>query len=63
MLESKKVNLTWGTTNEVNTSRFEIEKSLDGRNFSLSGTVQAKNAAVYNSYLFTDNNVGSAEKL
>jgi hypothetical protein len=57
VLEGKEVKVTWGTTNEVNTSRFEIEKSLDGINFSRVGNLQAQNGAVYNSYFFVDNKV------
>jgi hypothetical protein len=57
VLEGKQVKINWGTTNEVNTDRFEIEKSSDGSNFSLAGTVPAKNTVVYNSYLFIDKEV------
>src|SRR6201999_1456361 len=53
------VNLIWTTANEINTSYFEIERSLDGKTFQPIGTVQAKNTAVQNNYLFADANIVS----
>lgn len=45
--------LKWSTTNEVNNAFFEIEYSIDGRNFSKAGTVAAaNNGSVANSYSF-----------
>jgi hypothetical protein len=48
----KKINnavkLTWETAFEQNVARFEVEKSSDGRAFSLMGSSVAKNAASQN---------------
>ena len=44
--------LNWTTAQEVNTDRFEIERSSNGREFSKIGTVKAGNT----SYSFADNN-------
>ncbi|WP_442795765.1 pectinesterase family protein [Pelobium manganitolerans] len=49
-----KVNLTWSTTNEVNTSKFEVERSADGKVFTKIGTVNALNTAGIHNYSFTD---------
>ncbi len=38
-LRGKEVMINWTTATEINNERFEIEHSLDGRNFSLIGTV------------------------
>lgn len=51
--------LNWKTTNEENTSRFEIERSEDGRSFTKIGTVTAKNIAGTNIYQYTDVEVKS----
>ena len=48
--------LNWKTTNEQNTSHFEIERSIDGRTFSKVGTVAAANTTGINRYGFTDKN-------
>lgn len=47
----RAVILNWLTTNEINFSHFEIERSNDGINFNKVGTVNTK----FNSYTFTDN--------
>jgi len=53
-----KVNLlTWQTTQEVNSSYFEVQKSLDGSSFSPIGKVQAKgNSSITQNYSFSDGN-------
>ncbi len=52
-----KVNLEWYTISEINSSHFEIEKSLDGNEFVKIGQVHAAgNSNVRRDYLFTDNN-------
>ena len=43
---NKQNLLRWQTTNEINTSHFEVQKSINGTNFSLIGIV---NATVINS--------------
>lgn len=55
-LENGKAILWWATTNEINAAYFEIEKSSDGINFSIAGTVAAKNGSGNNSYTFSDAN-------
>jgi|JI10StandDraft_1071094.scaffolds.fasta_scaffold104010_2 hypothetical protein len=50
-------NLNWSTSQEQNSSRFAIERSIDGRNFSEIGTVAATgNSNVTRNYRFTDLN-------
>ncbi|MGI8951009.1 MAG: TolB family protein [Chitinophagaceae bacterium] len=54
--EGKTVNLAWQTTQEINSSYFDIERSIDGISFSKIGTIAAKgnNNSVTN-YSFSDN--------
>ncbi len=48
-------NLTWKTSAEVNTSRFEVERSFDGNKYSKMGEVKAINIREkQNTYTFTD---------
>lgn len=50
------IQLNWETFSEQNTSRFEIERSADGTNFSPIGVVSAAgNSADKRSYSFIDN--------
>jgi len=44
--------IDWSTSNERDMSRFELERSTDGNNYSLLGAVPAKNTA--SSYSYTD---------
>ncbi len=48
-----KVLLSWNTANEVNSSRFIVEKSLDGIAYTALGTVSAFGSSS-NSYSFND---------
>jgi hypothetical protein len=49
-------NLTWTTTQEINSQKFEVERSIDGTNFSSIGTVNAAgNTTTNTSYRFVDN--------
>lgn len=51
----KSVTLNWNTQMEVNSSRFEVERSADGENWTSIGTVQAKgNSAIQSDYSFID---------
>jgi hypothetical protein len=52
---NKQVELKWITTSEVNTKNFEIQESTDGKNFSIVGTVVAKNTAGIHNYNFEVN--------
>ena len=48
--------LQWKTAQEINTKVFVVERSLDGRNFTEIGTMNAAgNSAVLRSYTFVDN--------
>jgi hypothetical protein len=50
-----KVQLTWQTASEINTARFEIERSSDGINFSKLGFVNAAvNSSVSQYYNYLD---------
>ncbi len=46
--------LQWTTAQELNTSHFEIERSIDGREFSKIGTVKANSTTQSNTYKFSD---------
>jgi dienelactone hydrolase len=49
--------LSWATTSEVNSSRFDIMRSTDGINFTIAGTVTSKGSAgSTTTYTFNDNN-------
>lgn len=48
---AEAITLSWTTANEINLQQFEVERSLDGRQFTAVGTV----AAGYNSYKLADN--------
>lgn len=51
--------LTWATATEVNSSHFEIERSINGKNWDLIGTVKSVgNATKLNTYQYTDLGVG-----
>jgi hypothetical protein len=59
---NNKVDLKWATSSEVNTSRFIVERSADGKNFSAVGVVfAAGNSNQTATYQLTDN-LGSADK-
>jgi hypothetical protein len=50
-----QVMLQWSTLQESNTSRFVIDRSIDGRQFDSIGTVLAKgNSSLASDYMFTD---------
>lgn len=46
------VSLNWITTTEINSKIFEVERSIDGKNFTAIGTVEAKGFA--SDYSFID---------
>jgi hypothetical protein len=48
----QKVNLAWKTANEVNVNRFEVETSLNGKDFNTVGTVSARNAGATVTYSY-----------
>lgn len=51
--------LQWTTDNELNTSAFIVERSIDGRNYESIGSVAAANAPGVHSYSYTDANIVS----
>ena len=51
-----KNTLTWATTSEINSDRFDIQRSTDGTSFSNVGTVASKGGAILTEYSFDDNN-------
>jgi hypothetical protein len=52
---SEGVFLSWSTTNEVNNSYFEIQRSKDGKNWDLAGKVNAATTTQnVNNYRFVD---------
>jgi hypothetical protein len=55
--ENSDAALFWTTASEVNSDRFEIERSVDGRNFTAVGRVNASgNSNTLKSYRFMDVN-------
>ncbi|MGG9971476.1 DUF6923 family protein [Ferruginibacter sp. SUN002] len=57
-LDQKNANLNWVTQQELNTQKFDVEKSFDGVNFSKVASVPAKpNTGIAMSYQYTDINV------
>lgn len=55
-IASSKATLRWTTNIETEPFYFDIEKSVDGRSFSVIGTVNSVNdqGALENNYIFTD---------
>lgn len=49
-----EVQLIWKTTNEINTSAFEVERSTDGTVFVKVGTIAAQNKQGVHTYDFLD---------
>ncbi|MBL7700701.1 MAG: fibronectin type III domain-containing protein [Ferruginibacter sp.] len=58
--QGTNVLITWNTSSEQNSARFEIEKSVDGINFISIGQVQAAGYSTnLRSYRFIDMNAGN----
>jgi hypothetical protein len=53
---NRQIELKWVTTNEVNTKNFEIQESVDGKNFTVIGTLPSKNTTGIHHYNFVVNN-------
>jgi hypothetical protein len=51
--------ISWSTTDEMNNGHFEIEKSLDGTDWQVIGTVLPGNNPQINTYQYTDNIAGN----
>jgi hypothetical protein len=48
------VNVKWSTTNEINVAGFEVERSVNGKDFKTIGTVESKGSLAANNYSFVD---------
>jgi zinc-dependent metalloproteinase lipoprotein len=57
----KKIAVNWETSNEINATNFEVEKSIDGREFAKMATVIAKNGTT-NDYTIIDEKVKAGIK-
>jgi hypothetical protein len=55
---NNSVLLTWKTANEINTSHFTVQRSLDAVDFSDIKTVPATPGSITKTYSFTDNVAG-----
>ncbi|HET6256314.1 MAG TPA: G8 domain-containing protein [Puia sp.] len=55
------VQLIWNTTNEINNSHFEVERSADGTNWETIGEVAAGTSSLADSYTYTDESAPSAQ--
>ncbi len=53
-LQNNDAWLSWKTANEINTSHFEIQRSLDGTSFNTIGKLNTSNSAGTHSYNYTD---------
>ena len=53
-LQNNNALLNWKTENELNTSEFKVERSIDGNQYKAIGTVAAANRAGLHGYNFTD---------
>ena len=59
-LQNNNTLLQWETSNEDNTSHFDVERSIDGRNFGLVGNVKAQGNSINpNHYAHTDYDVNN----
>jgi hypothetical protein len=64
VMQDSKVNLSWLTTNEINSHHFEIEKSTDGQTFTAIAVVPAKeNSSEELSYSHNDNSLSVARDI
>jgi len=52
------VRLSWATASEVQSDRFEVERSFDGRSFEKLATVASRNSASGGTYSYTDQQPG-----
>ncbi|MEO6315096.1 MAG: T9SS type A sorting domain-containing protein [Chitinophagaceae bacterium] len=48
--------ISWATTTEVNSDRFEIQRSTDGINFTVISTLRSTGGATQTAYSFDDSN-------
>lgn len=58
--KNKDVLIQWSTAQEMNSERFDIERSLDGTNWNSIGVVTAAgNSSILTNYSYTDKNVSA----
>jgi hypothetical protein len=56
--QDRSTHLTWSTASEINSSHFQVERSLDNKTWTSIGTVNAAgNSQLIENYEFTDLNV------
>ncbi|MCX6209114.1 MAG: hypothetical protein NTZ59_06310, partial [Bacteroidetes bacterium] len=53
IMNERQVLNKWETMNEINVSHYNIERSINAKDFTVIGKVKAKNKS-YNEYTFTD---------
>ena len=53
--------LSWATTQEVNSERFDIMRSTDGINFTVIGSVASKGGSVLTTYGYEDKNAPAGQ--
>lgn len=58
--QQNSVVLNWSVENEINFSRYEIERSINTTNFNNMGAVNANGSSTAISYQFTDDNVATS---
>ena len=64
--DNNKVLLSWKTAQEINSGRFDVEKSIDGNRWAVIGTQDAAgNSSAERSYTFADNvpSIGSIYRI
>jgi len=52
---SQRVNLRWSTSGETHMQRFDVERSVDGRNFRTINSIAARNLSTNTHYSVMDN--------
>lgn len=60
--KNNSVENLWQTANEINVSHFNIQRSINGKDFITIAQVKASNKS-YNDYSFTDNNFFATNQL
>lgn len=55
------VQLDWNTSNEMNNGHFEVERSANGSDWQMIGSIAAGTSAMADSYTFTDANAPAAQ--
>jgi hypothetical protein len=60
-IDRDDVKLNWQTSNENNSSYFNIEKSINGHDFNAVGSINAKGTA--SSYQYSDNNAFTGQSI